>query len=103
MKQLKGNTGFALDECVIAMVLICIVLLGMAMLICVSVADFMRSRKRQVARRANENSDSKPFPLQQRLGTELHGQDHPHGQLRRAGLRWGDTNTDSKYEESKTV
>ncbi len=100
MKQLKRNTGFALDECFVAMVLISIVLLGMALLICVSMADFMRSWKRRAAPRANESADSKPFPLRQGLGTELHGQDHPHG---KAGLRWGDANTGGEYEESKTV
>jgi Tfp pilus assembly protein PilV len=50
MKQFIDNTGFALDESVVAMVLICIVFLGMAMLICVSMADFMRSWKRRAAR-----------------------------------------------------
>jgi Tfp pilus assembly protein PilV len=70
MKQLKGNRGFELEEYVVAMLLICIVLIGMAALICVSMADFMRSRKR----RADESTNSKPFLLRQRLGTEFHGQ-----------------------------
>lgn len=30
MKQLKGNKGFGLVECVVAMFLLCVVLLGMA-------------------------------------------------------------------------
>ncbi len=38
MKQIKGNKGFGLVECVVAMFLICIALLGMASHIGVSMA-----------------------------------------------------------------
>ena len=71
MKQLKGNRGFELDEFVVMMLYICIVLIGMAMLICVSMADFMRNWKRRAVRRADESTNSKPFPLR-RLETEFH-------------------------------
>jgi hypothetical protein len=53
MKQLKGNSGFEFEESVVAMLLICIVLIGMAALICVSMADFMRSWKLRAVRRAD--------------------------------------------------
>jgi hypothetical protein len=51
MKQLTGSKDFGMEECVVAIFLICIVLLGLVMHICVSMADFMRSWKRQAAGR----------------------------------------------------
>lgn len=54
MKQLTGSKDFGLDECVVAIFLICIVLIGMVMNICVSMADFMRSCKLRATGRADD-------------------------------------------------
>lgn len=67
MKQLTGSKDFGLDECVVAIFLICIVLLGMVMNICVSMADFMRSWKLRATGRADDGRwamlpQQEPFP-----------------------------------------
>jgi hypothetical protein len=49
MKQLKSR----MEELFVAMIFICIVLLGMAANICVSMADLMRRWKRREARGAD--------------------------------------------------
>jgi hypothetical protein len=90
MKQLNDNRGSGLVECVIAMFFICIVILGMILHVCVSMADFMRSWKQQAARRAAASRwamipQQQPVPLRPSLGTALHGQDYPQGQRRRPG------------------
>ncbi len=49
MKQLRGNKGFGLVECVVAMFLICIALLGMAAHIGVSMAAMQTDKTTSVA------------------------------------------------------
>ena len=49
MKQIKGNKGFGLVECVVAMFLICIALLGMASHIGVSMAAMQTDKTTSVA------------------------------------------------------
>ncbi len=49
MRQLKGNKGFGLIECVVAMFLICIALLGMAAHIGVSMAAMQTDKTTSVA------------------------------------------------------
>jgi prepilin-type N-terminal cleavage/methylation domain-containing protein len=49
MKQIKGNKGFGLVECVIAMVLICTALLGMTSHIRVSMAAMQTDKTTSVA------------------------------------------------------
>ena len=94
MKQLNDNRVSGLEECFIAMFFICIVLLGMILHICVSMADFMRSWKQRAAGRAAASRwvvipQQQPVPLRPSPGTELHGQDHPQGKCRRAGSSLG--------------
>jgi Tfp pilus assembly protein PilV len=49
MKQIKGNKGFGLVECVVSMFLICIALLGMASHIGVSMAAMQTDKTTSVA------------------------------------------------------
>ena len=49
MKQIKGNKGFGLVECVVAMFLICVVLLGMAGHIGVTMAAMQTDKSTSVA------------------------------------------------------
>jgi prepilin-type N-terminal cleavage/methylation domain-containing protein len=49
MKQIKGNKGFGLVECVIAMLLICIALVGMTSHIGVSMAAMQTDKATSVA------------------------------------------------------
>jgi Tfp pilus assembly protein PilV len=49
MKQIKGNKGFGLVECVVSMFLICIALLGMASHIGVSMAAMQTDKNTSVA------------------------------------------------------
>ena len=49
MKHIKGNKGFGLVECVVAMFLICVVLLGMAGHIGVTMAAMQTDKSTSVA------------------------------------------------------
>ncbi len=49
MRQLRGNKGFGLVECVVAMFLLCIALLGMASHIGVSMAAMQTDKSTSVA------------------------------------------------------
>ena len=49
MKQIKGNKGFGLVECVVSMFLVCIALLGMAAHIGVSMAAMQTDKSTSVA------------------------------------------------------